>query len=102
MGTTKKFLKGKPLCKVTFKLPKGIAIDATKVALVGEFNDWSPLANPMDANKDGSYKTTFDLESGKSYEYKYLVDGDIWVNDTDADAYVSNGIDEGQNCVVAL
>lgn len=101
MGTTKKFLKSKALCKVTFKLPKGVAIDSSKVALVGDFNEWSPLSHPMDANKDGSYKTTIDLESGKTYAYRYLVDGTTWVNDTEADGYVPSeyGV---ENCVVEL
>ena len=39
----KKFIKSKPICQVTFQLPQDI--EAKKVSLVGEFNDWNPEVN---------------------------------------------------------
>lgn len=101
MITTKKFLKSKPLCKVSFKLPAELAKNAESVAIVGEFNDWSPAKDVMESLKDGSFKITLDLETGKPYQFKYLVDGKEWINDDAADYYVPNEF-AGENSVVSL
>jgi len=55
--------------------------DAKKVNLVGDFNDWSPTADPMtDDNGDGEYTLFYPLGLG-TYAYKFLVDGRNWVTD---------------------
>ena len=64
MSFSKKFLKSKPVCKVTFKLDKKFAPVADNVALVGDFNDWDHEANPMKALKSGGFSATLDLEQG--------------------------------------
>jgi hypothetical protein len=70
----------------TFRLPASVG---ERVALVGELNGWSPTANPM--RRDGDwFTTTLDLEPGRIYRYRYLVDGERWENDWAADAYVPN------------
>ncbi|MGB0840117.1 MAG: isoamylase early set domain-containing protein [Chitinophagales bacterium] len=102
MSLKKKFLKSKPVCKVTFRLAKAAAQEASTVALVGDFNDWNleqPIA--LKALKSGDFKTVLDLETGKNYEYRYLLDGEKWENDWDADQYVPSpyGVD---NSVVML
>ncbi len=102
MSTTKKFLKSKPVCKVTFKLDKGIAINASKVELLGDFNNWSPEVNVLEGAKDGSYKTTLDLETGKNYAYRFLIDGEKWVNDEAPDSFIDAGIGGERNSVVSL
>jgi len=93
---TKKFLKSKPVCQVTFKLPEEIA--AKKVCLVGDFNGWDETANPMRKVK-GVWQTTLKLEQGHEYQYRYLVNGSEWHNDWNADKYVPNNVD-GDNSVV--
>jgi hypothetical protein len=40
-----------------------------------------------------------DLQSGKEYRFRYLLDGTLWENDWDADSYVPNGFD-GEDSVV--
>ena len=45
VGTQKVYLRGKHVCKATFKLPKVAAPDAAYV--VGDFNNWSIHSNPM-------------------------------------------------------
>lgn len=90
------------MCKVTFKLAKGIAINAAKVELLGDFNNWSPEVNVLEGAKDGSYKTTLDLETGKSYAYRFLIDGEKWVNDDAPDAFADAGIGGEMNSVVSL
>ena len=75
--------------KVTFELP-GEAV-GRGVCLCGDFNDWSPEATPMSRRKTGRYSTTVTLEQGRSYRFRYLIDGDRWENDEAADEYVDNG-----------
>jgi transglutaminase-like putative cysteine protease len=53
----------------------------------------------MKGLKDGSFKIEFDLEQGKTYEFRYVIGAEKWVNDEEADAYVPNNID-GDNSVV--
>ena len=94
MAITKQFLKSKPVCKVTFSVP---AEDAEKVSVVGCFNEWNAKQLPLKKLKNGTFKGTVDLETGGSYEFKYIVDG-AYVNDEAADAYAWNefaGADNG-------
>ena len=102
MSTTKKFLKSKPVCKVTFKLPKAAVNGAKQVALVGEFNEWKTDADFMKPLKDGSFKITKDLETGKDYQYRFLIDETQWENDWDADSYAPSGVSFEENSVVTV
>ncbi len=92
----KRFFKTKDTCKVTFELPSGI--EAKSAALVGDFNGWDAAATPMKKVK-GVWKVTLELDTGKEYQYRYLVNGTEWHNDWDADKYVPNNVD-GDNSVV--
>ena len=88
MSLTKRYLKSKPTCKVTFRLPKELAEEAKSAAVVGEFNGWSGKTNPMKRLKDGAFTATIELTQGGSYQFRYLLDGRIWKNDDGADGYV--------------
>ncbi len=86
---TKGYLKTKKgVCKVTFELPKDVA--AQTASLVGDFNNWDPNATPMKRKRDGSFSVAVNLESGKEYRFRYLLDNARWENDWQADAYVPN------------
>jgi len=103
MSIKKNFLKSKPVCKVTFTLPADAVNGAKEVLLMGEFNEWNlDSADTMRKLKDGSYTRTLDLDAGQSYQFRYLLDGENWINDTEADAYVPSGIGADENCVVEL
>jgi len=102
MSLKKKYLKSKPICKVSFSLPKDAAKKAKKVALVGDFNEWNEKANFMKKLKNGSFTSTIDLESGKEYQFRYLIDGKIWENDWVADDYVTSDFSAEENSVVAV
>ena len=96
----KQFLKKQPICKVTFKVPADQVQEAEKVSLLGEFNNWnSEEAIEMKKLKDGSFKTVVSLDAGKEYEFRYLVNGTDWLNDEEADKYVSTPFGT-ENCVV--
>ncbi len=76
---------GPALVPITFRVPLSLGADA--VDLVGEFTDWQPV--PM-GRSDGHFLVSMDLEAGRTYRFKYLVDGVRWENDWSADDYVSN------------
>ena len=82
--------------KITFSLPAAATEGVAEVVVVGSFNDWDvATATPLKKQKDGSFKTTIELEKGKTYEYRFLLDGQVWANAWDAAAYVATpfGVD---------
>ena len=93
----KQYLKTKNVCKVTFSLPA--AVQGETVFLVGDFNNWDEKATPMKRQKDGSFTTVLELEKGREYQFRYLVNGTEWHNDWEADRYVPNPF-SGDNSVV--
>lgn len=74
--------------EVVFTLPGDVQAD--KVALCGEFNDWSREDIALEQDNDGSWHAVVALEPGRSYRYRYLIDGEHWENAWQADAYVPN------------
>lgn len=99
MSLKKQILKTKNVCKVTFALSKEEAKEANTVHVVGEFNEWSETANPLKKYKNGSFKATVNMEKGTKYQFKYLIDGESWMNDADADSFETNDF-SGENSVV--
>ena len=94
----KRFLKSKNLVQVTFYT--AAALNASEVCLVGDFNDWDESASPMKALKDGRFKLVLELDPDSEFQFRYLVNGDEWHNDWEADAYTPN-IHGSDNCIVA-
>jgi 1,4-alpha-glucan branching enzyme len=88
MSISKKFLKTKPVCKVTFELSKVGAKNAETVHLVGDFNQWDQHSLPMKKQKDGSFKLVLDLAIDQEYQFRYLLDDHLWKNEDGADGYV--------------
>ena len=75
--------------------------NAKKVNLVGDFNDWSPTADPMsDENGDGEFTLFYPLGVG-TYAYKFLVDGKNWVSDPANPSSEPDGFN-GRNSVVKV
>jgi len=62
--------------RVNFKLH---APEARDVFLAGGFNAWNHEDNPMNRNRNGTWKTTLSLAPGR-YEYRFVVDGQ-WRDD---------------------
>jgi 1,4-alpha-glucan branching enzyme len=86
-------------CKVTFELPAEVG--ASEAYVCGEFNDWSRTATPLKRRKDGSFATTVTLEAGRHYRFRYLLSGNQWENDWDADDYLPNAFG-GDDSVVSV
>jgi 1,4-alpha-glucan branching enzyme len=87
------------ICRVTFKYKNSEG--SKKAVLVGDFNEWSLQDTPMKKLKDGSFSTTLSLQAGNSYQFRYVLDGNTWVNDVEADSYVTNQYGE-ENSVVTV
>ncbi len=86
-------------CRVTFKLPAEVA--AETAALCGDFNNWDANESPMKKLKDGSFSATVSLAPGSAYRFRYLLDGQRWENDWEADQYLPNSYGE-EDSVVAV
>lgn len=103
MSLKKQFLKSKPVCKVTFALTKEEAKNASEIKVLGDFNEWNTTDGvEMKKFKNGNFKATIDLAVNEEYQFKYLLDGEVWENDTEADKYVENGVSYDGNSVVVL
>jgi 1,4-alpha-glucan branching enzyme len=87
--------------KVKFVLAADIVANASNGLLLGEFNNWD-LENGFSLKKakDGSMTATVDLESGRSYQYRYLLEGGRWENDQNAHGYSSVEAFDTVNCIV--
>ncbi len=101
MSIEKKFLKAKPVCKVKFTLEGEQYNDISSIVLVGDFNEWKIGETPLKKAKTGPWSVTLDLESGKNYEFRYLIDGTNWENDPEADGLQDSGLGS-ENSVLSL
>ena len=99
-GIRKEYLNGANLCRVTFKLPKDAAKGAESVCIAGDFNNWDISANPMTKTKSGDYTASLDLETGREYQFRYLIGESRWENDWNADRYVKSCHGDCDNSVV--
>ena len=85
--------------QVTFTLDGAVA--AMSAAVCGEFNNWLGDGHAMERAPDGSFRLTLELETGRRYRFRYLLDGSRWENDWAADDYVPNAFG-GDDSVVDL
>jgi 1,4-alpha-glucan branching enzyme len=89
--------------KVKFALSAEIVGDATSGLVLGDFNGWDQSkAAVLKKVRGGGMSVQLDLETGKSYEYRYLLSDGRWVNDTNADAYAKDPRYGIENCVINL
>lgn len=89
--------KGK--ARVTFTVDPQVGAQAA--AVCGEWNEWSEDADVMQRDAKGGLSVTVDLDAGRAYRFRYLLDGQRWDNDWAADAYVLNDFG-GDDSVVDL
>jgi 1,4-alpha-glucan branching enzyme len=89
-GMVKKYIKKRQSYKITFTLPEEAVKNGKQVTLVGDFNKWNPDNLPLKKLKNGSFSTTIELLSGRTYRFKYLIDNCLWENDWHADLYLPN------------
>lgn len=66
--------------------------EASRVELVGDFNDWNEDGLDLeDEDGDGVWTLRLDVEDPGRYSYRIRVDGEKWVTDPGADAQVDDG-----------
>lgn len=97
MSIKKTYPKSGKVCKVTFDCPEE---NADNVYIVGDFNEWTIGATPMKKAKK-KFTVTLDLEPGREYEYRFVVDGERWISDDSADGMVPSPFPGAQNSVVS-
>jgi 1,4-alpha-glucan branching enzyme len=102
MAIQKQYLKTRNVCKVTFRLPAAVGKTASRVNLAGNFNNWSQTSHPMKKLKSGEHTITLELEPGKDYQFRYVIDEVRWENDVAADKYVSCQEFDADNSVICL
>lgn len=101
MSLKKQYSKTKPVCKVTFKVEKEIVPLGKKVTLTGDFNNWDPESIPMKESKTGDFSASIELENGKEYQFRYLLDDILWINEAEADKHIPNAF-QSENSVVIV
>lgn len=88
---------------ITFSLPAEAVEGAHEAILLGDFNNWNPEKAPkLEKQADGSYETVTQLEEGKTYHYRFLLDNGKWVNDYHAQKYESVPGFYVDNCVITV
>ena len=89
--------------KITFTLPAEALAEATEALLLGDFNDWDTERGiALEKQKDGSLKAVVQLEPGKTYQYRYLLNDGRWVNDYYAQDYVPVSGFHVENCLITV
>lgn len=95
----KNYSKSGKVCRVTFKFTN--PDNSTSARIVGEFNSWSSKEHPMKKLKNGDFSATLSLQAGNSYQFRYMLDENTWVNDEKADSYIPNEYGE-ENSIVTV
>jgi hypothetical protein len=96
----KQYLEDRSQCRVLFRLPKEAAPDAQEVTIAGDFNAWDISRTHMSKRKSGDFSVSLDLDCGREYRFKYLIDGSRWENDWFADKYVPNDFGTDDSVVI--
>jgi 1,4-alpha-glucan branching enzyme len=102
MALYKAYPKKGDTCKVTFELPDEATMGVKKIALVGDFNNWSTTENILTKNKEGHFAITIVLTQGREYQFRYLMDESRWENDWAADKYLPSSFGNADNSVVIV
>jgi hypothetical protein len=72
---------------ITFEIPGSVWAD--RIHLVGDFNQWSRESLPFQYNGRDDWQVEVELERGREYHFRYLVDGAHWRSDRHADRHVA-------------
>jgi len=100
MALKKAFSADGKKCKVVFTVKKEAAQGAKSISIAGDFNSWSSTETPLKKAKDGSFSVELELDAGKEYQFRYLLDGSRWDNDWEADKYIPAPFSSTDNSVV--
>jgi hypothetical protein len=71
--------RSRPVVAETRPVLLRLAAPASRVSVVGDFNDWDPAATPL-RRRGGTWTVELHLKPGR-YHYTFLIDGRRWAND---------------------
>jgi 1,4-alpha-glucan branching enzyme len=71
---------------VMFEIPGSVW--AERIHLVGDFNGWDQESLPLRLTRQGTWQIEVELDSGREYRFRYLIDGEGWGSDWHADRHV--------------
>ncbi len=84
---------------VTFSMPASFWADT--IHLVGDFNNWDPAATEMQLD-DTCWNVTLELDAGRAYQYRFLVNRTDWVTDWQSDRFATDEHGNENSVVVTL
>lgn len=103
MALTKLYSQDKKVCRVTFVLPKELRENFKEISIVGDFNNWDPHQNKFShMHPDGDLSIELVLDAGTEYQFRYLCDGESWMNEPEADAEVLTHFGDAKNSVLII
>ena len=103
MAINKNYIDEGKSCKVTFTLPGYFEESFESASVVGEFNNWDANLTKLEKNTEtGQYSVQVELEAGKEYIFRYIVDGKTWLNDPEADKFEPTPFGDSDNSVLIL
>ena len=70
---------------VTFEIPGSIW--AERIHLVGDFNGWDRDSLPFQPTRQENWQVQIELDQGREYRFRYLVDGVYWQSEWHADRH---------------
>lgn len=84
----KEIIKNQAVYAVTFNYNVNPVNPVHSVVVLGDFNEWS-LENgyELKPNKAGDFEGKFKIPAGRDYHFRYLVNGNRWANEKDADRF---------------
>ncbi len=76
--------------RVTFALP---ADEPTgPVSVVGNFNNWDPLAHPLRRRANQTRSAAVTVRAGTTLHFRYLAEGGVWFDDESIPADNGRGV----------
>jgi 1,4-alpha-glucan branching enzyme len=67
------------MVRVTFTLP--VTEPGLAVSVVGDFNDWDPLAHPLRKRANRTRSASVTVPPGSTLRFRYLAEGGLWFDD---------------------
>jgi len=102
MSIRKTYIRRKDICRVEFTVPSKVGKTAEVIQVLGDFNRWSYCTPPMKKTKDGRHVSVQELPLNKTYQFRYLVNGSVWMNDKEADQLIPSNEKQLFNSLIIL
>ncbi len=84
----KELVKNQSAYMVTFDYNVVPEHPVDSVIVLGDFNEWSlEDGYELKRNKKGHFEGKFKIPAGRDYHFRYLVNGNRWANEKDADKF---------------